>query len=82
MSYSSFFSSFRTRVADHRSNRVRPPAAKLAKSSQVIEERAWDVDEESGRVALKTGPSEFIFGAFAFRCYECKMRRMRGWLTR
>jgi hypothetical protein len=41
---------------------VRPPAGKLAASSQIVDERAWDVDEQSGRLALKTGPTEFSFG--------------------
>lgn len=42
--------------------RIRPPAAKLAAATTLVEERAWDVDEASGRLALKTGHPEFAFG--------------------
>ncbi|GAA5834148.1 hypothetical protein JCM3766R1_004472 [Sporobolomyces carnicolor] len=41
--------------------RVRPPAAKLAKSSAVVEEVAWDVSELDGRLSLKAGGPEFLF---------------------
>ncbi|GAA5901341.1 uncharacterized protein JCM6883_000184 [Sporobolomyces salmoneus] len=41
--------------------RVRPPAAKLAKSSALVEEVAWDVSELEGRLSLKTGGPEFLF---------------------
>ncbi|GAA5993905.1 hypothetical protein JCM5350_000119 [Sporobolomyces pararoseus] len=41
--------------------RVRPPAAKLAKSSTVVEEVAWDVSELDGRLSLKAGGPEFLF---------------------
>lgn len=42
--------------------RIRPPAAKLAAATTLVEERAWDVDEQSGRLTLKTGHPEFTFG--------------------
>jgi len=43
--------------------RVRPPAAKLAKASAAIEEVAWDVSELEGRLSLKAGGPEFLFGS-------------------
>lgn len=43
-------------------DRVRPPAARLAASNQIIDEQAWFTDAATGRVALKTGPSDFSFG--------------------
>jgi hypothetical protein len=42
--------------------RVRPPAAKLAAMAGVGVEEAWDVDERTGTVGLKTGGTEFGFG--------------------
>ncbi|ORY76276.1 P-loop containing nucleoside triphosphate hydrolase protein [Leucosporidium creatinivorum] len=41
--------------------RIRPPAAKLAAATTLVEERAWNVDEQSGRLTLKTGHPEFTF---------------------
>ncbi|GAA6015719.1 hypothetical protein JCM11491_002457 [Sporobolomyces phaffii] len=41
--------------------RVRPPAAKLANSSAVVEEIAWDVSEVDGILSLKAGGPEFLF---------------------
>ncbi|GAA5966008.1 hypothetical protein JCM21900_004921 [Sporobolomyces salmonicolor] len=41
--------------------RVRPPAAKLAASSKVVDEVAWDVDEREGRLALKAGGPDYSF---------------------
>jgi centromeric protein E len=46
--------------------RVRPPAAKLAKSSAVIEELAWDVSELEGSLSLRAGGPEFLFGKSRF----------------
>ncbi|BGP20234.1 hypothetical protein JCM10213_005912 [Rhodosporidiobolus nylandii] len=41
--------------------RVRPPAAKLAASNQVVDEVAWDVNGESGRLVQHTGGPEYLF---------------------
>ncbi|GAA5912225.1 hypothetical protein JCM5296_005452 [Sporobolomyces johnsonii] len=41
--------------------RVRPPAAKLAAASKVVDEVAWDVDEREGRLALKAGGPDYSF---------------------
>ncbi|GAA6034686.1 hypothetical protein JCM8097_001119 [Rhodosporidiobolus ruineniae] len=41
--------------------RVRPPAAKLAASSQVVDEVAWDVDRRSGRLQQQAGGPEYLF---------------------
>uniref|UniRef100_A0A0K3CTW3 BY PROTMAP: gi/342319027/gb/EGU10979.1/ Other/SCY1 protein kinase [Rhodotorula glutinis ATCC 204091] n=1 Tax=Rhodotorula toruloides TaxID=5286 RepID=A0A0K3CTW3_RHOTO len=41
--------------------RVRPPAAKLAASNQVVDEIAWDVDRANGRLAQSTGGPDYFF---------------------
>ncbi|GAA5906382.1 hypothetical protein JCM6882_002714 [Rhodosporidiobolus microsporus] len=41
--------------------RVRPPAAKLAAAHQVVEEVAWDVSCERGRLQQYAGGPEYLF---------------------
>ncbi|GAA5973944.1 hypothetical protein JCM11641_001234 [Rhodosporidiobolus odoratus] len=41
--------------------RVRPPTAKLAASSKLIDEVAWDVDEASGKLVQYAGGPEYLF---------------------
>ncbi|SGY81960.1 BQ5605_C009g05537 [Microbotryum silenes-dioicae] len=41
--------------------RVRPPAAKLALSSEVMDEKAWNVDEARAQLSLKIGGPEYNF---------------------
>ncbi|KAJ8291684.1 Protein kinase domain-containing protein ppk32 [Rhodotorula toruloides] len=41
--------------------RVRPPAAKLAASNQIVDEIAWEVDRANGRLAQSTGGPDYFF---------------------
>ncbi|SCZ97980.1 BZ3500_MvSof-1268-A1-R1_Chr3-3g06498 [Microbotryum saponariae] len=42
-------------------HRVRPPAAKLALSSEIMDEKAWNVDAARAQLSLKTGGPEYNF---------------------